>query len=288
MTFVGIGAFVMGKYFGGHSIWGILLAAVASGLVGAVAALPAIRLKGLYLALSTLAFAQGMSLLFFQNVHVFGYGGSIFVGRPSIFGVSFDGEGAYLILLCIVFALIAIGVSALRRARFGRRLVAMKDSPAACATLGLNLTLTKLAVFALSAAIAGVAGTFYGGLRGEVGPNDFEVLQSLVLLLLVSVAGINTVSGAFFGGLTFGLFPRLQQALPALRNLTYCGAGLGALQIARNPNGWTNDLSRFGDLGRDLAQKVRFRANPRSSHPVGGKEEPAKPQDVIERASTAS
>ena len=265
MTFVGIGAFVMGKYFGGHSFWGILLAGVASGLVGAVAALPALRLKGLYLALSTLAFAQGMSLLFFQNVHVFGFGGSLSVGRPSLFGVSFHGEGAYLILVTVVFAVAGVAVTAIRRARFGRRLIAMKDSPAACATLGLNLTVTKLAVFALSAAIAGVAGTLYGGLRGTVGPNDFEVLQSLVLLLLVSVAGITTVTGALCGGLTFGIFPRIQQALPALRNLTYIGAGLGALQIARNPNGWTDDLSELGHDVRRVARDVSSRRNSGSS-----------------------
>ncbi len=206
-----------------------------------------------------------MSLLFFQNVHVFGFGGSLSVGRPSLFGVSFHGEGAYLILVTVVFAVAGVAVTAIRRARFGRRLIAMKDSPAACATLGLNLTVTKLAVFALSAAIAGVAGTLYGGLRGTVGPNDFEVLQSLVLLLLVSVAGITTVTGALCGGLTFGIFPRIQQALPALRNLTYIGAGLGALQIARNPNGWTDDLSELGHDVRRVARDVSSRRNSGSS-----------------------
>jgi branched-chain amino acid transport system permease protein len=90
----------------------------------------------------------------------------------------------------------------------------MKDSPAACATLGINLTFTKLAVFALSASLAGVGGAFYGGLRGSVGPIDFEVLQSGALLLVVTISGINTVTGALAGGLTFGFFPRLQHYFP--------------------------------------------------------------------------
>jgi branched-chain amino acid transport system permease protein len=242
MTFVGIGAFGMGKFFGGGSVWGIVAATVLAGAAGALAALPAIRLQGLYLALSTLAFAQGMSALFFKNTHVFGYGGRLVVKRPEILGLSFRGDKAFFMLLCVVFAACGIGVLALRRGPFGRRLVAMRESPAACATLGLSLTMTKLTVFALSSAMAGLAGAFYGGLRGQVGLNDFEMLQSLVLLLLVSVAGINTVTGALMGGVTFGLFPKIQRALPDVKALSFLGAGLGAIALGRNPNGWTSEV----------------------------------------------
>jgi branched-chain amino acid transport system permease protein len=255
MTFVGLGAFSMGKYFGGASVWGILLAAVVAGAVGAVAALPALRLQGLYLALSTLAFAEAMSTMFFKNTAVFGYGGRLAVGRPHILGISFHSDRAFFVLVTIVFALAAIGVLALRRGRFGRKLVAMKDSPAACATLGIDLTFTKLAVFALSAALAGVAGVFYGGLRGQVGPSDFEMLQSLALLLLVSISGINTVTGALMGGLTFGLLPKVQQWIPRLRNLTYGFTGLAMLGLARNPNGWTSEFAPLGDRIRRLVYR---------------------------------
>ena len=247
MTFVGLGAFAMGNWFGGASVWGIFLAAGLSGLVGAIAALPALRLQGLYLALSTLAFAQGMTTLFFNNDAVFGFGGRLPVGRPSVLGVSFAGDKAFFVFTCAFFALAGVAVLALRRGPFGRRLVAMRDSPAACATLGLNLTFTKLAVFALSSALAGVAGVFYGGLRGQVGPTDFEMLQSLVLLLLVSISGLHTVSGALAGGITFGLFPTFQRWFPGLRSLPFLFAGLGALAIGRNPNGWTSELGPVGE-----------------------------------------
>jgi branched-chain amino acid transport system permease protein len=260
MTFVGIGAFGMGKFFGGGSILGIVAAAALAGLAGALAALPAIRLQGLYLALSTLAFAQGMSALFFKNTHVFGYGGRLVVKRPEILGVSFRGDKAFFMLVCVVFAACGIGVLALRRGPFGRRLVAMRESPAACATLGLSLTMTKLAVFALSSAMAGLAGAFYGGLRGQVGLNDFEMLQSLVLLLLVSVAGINTVTGALMGGVTFGLFPKIQRALPDVKALSFLGAGLGAIALGRNPNGWTSDVGPNLQKARDALRGARQHA----------------------------
>src|SRR5439155_19297082 len=252
MTFVGPGAFAMGKYFGGASVWGILLAALLSGAVGAVAALPALRLQGLYLALSTLAFAEAMDTLFFKNTSVFGYGGRLAVGRPHLLGVSFESDRAFFLLVTAVFALAGMGVLALRRGRFGRKLVAMKDSPAACATLGIDLTFTKLAVFALSAALAGVAGVFFGGLRGQVGPGDFEMLQSLVLLLLVTISGINSVTGALMGGLTFGLLPKVQQTFKAIRNIVYVAPGLGALGVVRNPNGWTSEFAPLGARIRRL------------------------------------
>jgi branched-chain amino acid transport system permease protein len=284
MTFVGLGAFSMGKFFGGASVWGIVLAAVVAGAVGAIAALPALRLQGLYLALGTFAFAQGMSILFFQNGSVLGYGGRLPVGRPHIFGISFVGDRAFFLLICVVFAAAGVGILALRRGNFGRRLVAMKDSPAACATLGINLTFTKLAVFALSASLAGVGGAFYGGLRGSVGPIDFEVLQSGALLLVVTISGINTVTGALAGGLTFGFFPRLQHYFPGLRNLQYTLIGLGAIGIARNPNGWTSELSPLGSLVR----RAMFRERRPDDEPPDTGTEPSITEGVKDLARAAS
>ena len=255
MTFVGLGAVMMGKFFGGDSPLGLLLAIVVPGAVGALAALPALRLQGLYLALSTLAFARAMSTLFFNDERIFGFGGRLDVGRPEIFGLSFDSGRSYVILLAVVFAAAGIGLLALRRGPFGRRLLAMKDSEAACATLGLGLTWTKLAVFTLSASMAGLAGTFYGGVRGQVGSFDVEMLQSLALLLLVYVSGINTVIGALMGGLSFALFPEVQKHFPDIRQLQYLGAGLGAMMLSRTPNGWTAELSGWGEKLRRVVDR---------------------------------
>jgi branched-chain amino acid transport system permease protein len=289
MTFVGLGAFAMGKWFGGGSLLGIVAAAALAGVIGAIAALPALRLTGLYLGLSTLAFAQAMTVMFFKDEHVFGYGGRLAVNRPSILGLSFESDRSFFVLLCIVFALAAAGVLALRRGRFGRKIVAMKDSPAACATLGLNLTFTKLAVFALSSALAGVAGCFYGALRGQVGSNDFEMLNSLVVLMLVTVSGINTVTGALAGGLTFGLFPKIQAALPSSigRNFQYLGAGLGGIGVARNPNGWTSDLYPIGDVVRRILRVGSGPEEPGSIDLRDG-DAAATREEVRELAGTAS
>jgi branched-chain amino acid transport system permease protein len=237
LTFAGLGAFAMGEVAGGGSWLGVLAGIALAGAVGALVALPAIRLRGLYLALSTLAFAEAMDYAFFQNANVFGTGGAISVGRVHIPGISLQSQRAFLVLLAIVFAVVGIGVLAVRRSAFGRRLVAMGDSPPGTVTVGIHITRTKLIVFTASAALAGLGGVLYGGQQSQVGANDFQLLYSLTLLLLASVWGIKTVSGMLVAGLLFAIFPVIQSHVPSLRDLLYLAVGLGAISIGRYPNG---------------------------------------------------
>ncbi len=206
MTFAGIGAFVMVKLGAGGSPLAVLAAAGVSAVVGGVIALPALRLQGLYLALGTMAFALLAEKLFFNDSRVFGEFGSATVHRVRLFGLSFTGNRAYGMLLGVVFALLGIGVLALRRSSFGRRLAAMKDSPAACATLGMSVSRTKLSVFALSAGIAGLAGALLGGINNSVSSSQFDMLQSLPILLAAVIGSITAVSGALFGGIFLSIF----------------------------------------------------------------------------------
>jgi branched-chain amino acid transport system permease protein len=208
LTFAGLGAFAMYK-FGGHggSLFGLLMAAVIAGGVGALVALPALRLRGLYLALATMAFASAMDNAFFPWSAVFGFNGSVVVATPNLFGLHVSSDKAFTIFLAVVFALFSIGVLALRRGPFGRVLVGMKDSEAACATLGLSLTTTKLAVFTLSAAMAGVAGALFGAAQSVAGATNFEMFESLLILAVVAIGGASVCSGALAGGLALGFLP---------------------------------------------------------------------------------
>jgi branched-chain amino acid transport system permease protein len=257
LTFVGVGAFTFGKVAATGNLLGVIPAIAAGALVGCVVAAIAVRLQGLYLALATLAFAQGMDFVFFQDPKIFGFGGRLAVPRLRLLGLEFTTDRSYIVLTSIVVAVAAVGVLALKRGPFGRRLAAMSDSPAACATLGLNQTTTKLVVFALSAGLAGLAGVFFGGLKTGVAPGDFEMLQSLVLLLLVTVGGVTTVTGAFIGGFVFTMIPVLQEHVGALRDvqgLQFLGVGLGAMTLGRKPNGLAGDIAAAGE-----ALRARFR-----------------------------
>jgi ABC-type branched-subunit amino acid transport system permease subunit len=113
----------------------------------------------------------------------------------------------------------------------------MGDSPPACTTLGLDLTRTKLAVFTISAAMAGLAGALAAGLRTTAGPTDFQMLQGLPVLLLAVVGGITTVSGALIGGLALALMPVLQDRVPELAGLVFLLTGAAAMSLGTNPNG---------------------------------------------------
>jgi branched-chain amino acid transport system permease protein len=208
LTFAGLGAFAMYR-FGGHggSLVGLLMAAVIAGAVGALVALPALRLRGLYLALATMAFASAMDNAFFPWSAVFGFNGSVVVATPNLFGLHVSSNKAFTIFLAVVFALFSIGILALRRGPFGRVLVGMKDSEAACATLGLSLTTTKLAVFTLSAAMAGVAGALFGAAQSVAGATNFEMFESLLILAVVAIGGASVCSGALAGGLALGFLP---------------------------------------------------------------------------------
>ena len=109
----------------------------------------------------------------------------------------------------------------LHKSRFGRRLTALGDSPAACATLGINPIVTKLGVFVISAAIAGFAGALLGIFQGTATVQDFEMLAGLAYLLLLVVGGVAVVSGAVFGGLNLQLFTFITTQWPGntLRHL---------------------------------------------------------------------
>jgi branched-chain amino acid transport system permease protein len=213
-------------------------------------ALPALRLQGLYLALATMAFARMAEFVIFDQPEVFGNEGKrvapleIFgysFNEPfSFLGIDFGPDAAYLLFITAVFCVVGIGVVMLRRSRFGRRLVAMRDSPAACATLGVNLFSTKLGVFALSAAIAGLGGALLGMQRGSAGTADFQMIAGLPWLLLLVVGGVAVVSGAVFGGFALQSFVWLTILFPASTFFEWwqrLGPGLAGIGIGRRPDG---------------------------------------------------
>ncbi len=210
ITFAGAGAFAMYQWapFGSGSPTALILAAAFAVPFGILMCLPALRLQGLYLALASIAFVRMAESLFFDQPEVFGNGAKP-VPRLSIFGYRFTDQRAYLLLVTGIFGAMAIGVVWLRRSRFGRRLVALRDSEAASATLGVSAFWTKLAVYGVSAAMAGFAGALLGGQRGTAATQDFALLGILAIpiVLLVVVGGVETVSGALFGGVLFILFP---------------------------------------------------------------------------------
>lgn len=229
-TFVGVGAVTVAR-LGSTSPLTLLAGAAVAAAIGALIALTALRVSGLYLALATLGFAQLMDKLVLQSPIAFGVRGSLQVPRLV------ESATAQLLLAAGVFALVGMGVLAVRRGRLGRKMIAVKDSSAACATLGMNVRWIRVGVFALSAAIAGLAGGLFAQLRETVAASDFQLFNNLPLLLFAVIAGVTSVSGAALGGLLLMLLPVLQSGFPAFAGAAVVLLGVAAAGLARDPNG---------------------------------------------------
>ncbi|HEY8527921.1 MAG TPA: ABC transporter permease [Acidimicrobiales bacterium] len=252
------------------NIVGYVLAAVVCALVGALVALPALRLRGLYLALATMAFGQLVSNMVLREIterqlpilhtrfSIFP-SGNLTVPRPKFGPVDLAPMPTFLMFVTILFAVLGVALIALRHSGFGRRLTAMKDSPAASATLGQNLLTLKLGVFMASAAIAGVGGALMTAQLGSANMDRYLIFLSLSLLMLTVVGGIGYVSGALFGGILFATgFVALQNTFDKLAvdhtnlegmfnwlaNLTLVMPALMGVGLGRDPSGV---VTRFVD-----------------------------------------
>ncbi|RSN62285.1 ABC transporter permease [Actinomadura sp. WAC 06369] len=247
-------------------VHGVLLGVLAAAVVGGLIALPALRLRGLYLALATMAFGVFLSNMVLRDTtqhELFGVkftlfpGGSLVVPPPKFGPVDLRNGTAFLMTATVLFALIAIGLAALRAGGYGRRLAAMKDSPAATAMLGQNLVRLKLGVFMISAAIAGLGGILMSSATGTVAQENFTFTVSLSLLMLVVVAGIGYITGALFGGLMAGVggavlvgtFGDLAlehegpaQIFTALGHLVMVLTALVGMGVGKNPSGVVHDV----------------------------------------------
>ncbi len=230
-SFMGIGAFVMGKVAGGGSLLGLVAATLICAAVGALVALPTIRLRDLYLALATFAFADAVAIGFFTDSHIFGEGGGLNVGRIVLPGLSFGSDSAEFLMVTAFFVVAAWTVLAIRRSMFGRRLVALNDSPAAYATVGLNIGVTKVAVFAIGAGMAGLAGALYGTVQQTVGTSDFDFFAGIIFVLFVTIWSIRTVSGALLAAATYVILNQMWH------NGLGIFAGAGIILIGRAANG---------------------------------------------------
>jgi branched-chain amino acid transport system permease protein len=239
LTFAGLGAIAMSKLPGNGNMLTLIATILIVAFVGALVALPALRLSGIYLALSTAAFAVLVTKLVFNQKQTF-MSGNIAVPILDIPFVDIHTPRGRLILTSIAFSTLGLGVVAIRRSRLGRRLIALKDSPAAAATLGMSLTRTKLAAFAISAGIAACAGALAGD---KVSPQQFDFTQSLPIVLLTVVGGVGTVGGALFGGLMLGGNSVLATVVPTLKNVAKILPGTIGVTLGRNPNGAASQIA---------------------------------------------
>ena len=222
----------------------ILLGGACSTLAGVLFGIPSLRIKGLYLAVATLA-AQFFFDWAFLRINWFtnnSSSGTVSVADLSLFGIKIDGPlGKYYFCLgfVLVFALLAKN---LVRGHIGREWMAMRDMDVAASVIGIRPVYAKLSAFAVSSFIVGVAGALWGFVHlGSWEPAAFNIDRSFQLLFMVIIGGLGSIMGSFFGAAFISVLPIfLNLVLPALGNVF--GVTIGTALISHT------ELMVFGSL----------------------------------------
>ena len=240
-TFAGVGAFTAGQLATHHGVpvlTGMVIGGVLAAAVGAVVAIPTLRLGGIALALVTLAFALVADNILFAYSWSGNGASGVSVPRPTIGAVDFAASGPFLWLTLAVLAICAGAVLLVRGGTIGGDLAAVRGSETAARTIGIDVSRLRVVAFALSAALAGVGGALYGSLEQAVSPHDFNYQFSLVFVVVVAVVGVHTVAGAIEAGIAYTVLQQLVSTLPSrYSSLLAAVFGLAALTYVRHPEG---------------------------------------------------
>ncbi len=210
-AFLGVGAYTQAVMTGMGLPFPIALAlaTMLSAAVGVVVGLPAMRVKGIYLGIATIAFGFIVEEVFARWSSVTGGNSGKHVKAPEMFGWEVDSSEQFYLLCLVITVVVTLGVLNLLRSSTGRAFVAIRDSEISAQSMGIHLARYKTLSFALSAALAGMAGALYAHKLQFIAPDQFNILQSIDLLLMVVIGGLGSVHGAFLGAIFLISMPQL-------------------------------------------------------------------------------
>ncbi|WP_162941428.1 ABC transporter permease [Desertimonas flava] len=264
--------------------WGLgfpmapLVAIAVATLAGVAAGLPALRVRGVNLAVVSLGAAVALQEFVFRNP-TFGDGyGSAPVDSPALFGVGFGptdrfwlGDDAvpsprFVLVVLVVFAASAYGVARLRSSELGRDMLAVRANERAAAAVGVDVRATKLIALAVASLIASTSGTLSGYKLGQVTPATFGVFAGLMIVAVAYLGGITSIGGAVVGGAMASggvVFYVLQHYAGVAKEFELIVGGVGLLAtVVLNPDGVAGRLRRAHVLADRLRGPHRSPADP--------------------------
>lgn len=254
LTFAAVGAWIVSWFNvlgvpGGYLVH-LVVGAVAASIVGLLLGLPALRLRGVNLAVVTLGFAAAADLTLAKTQFP-GTAQGVKIARPEFIA----SDRAFFVFAVVVLVIIAIVVYFLQNSRLGSSWRSVAFSERGTAAAGSNVRAAKLTAFAVSAAIAGVAGGLIAGQVGSPYATSFTTLQSLALYVLSIVAGSHLVEMALFGGILWVLIPELLKRFGVPQDWGFVIFGvLGIQALTTNSN--------LGQDNRNGIARARARRNP--------------------------
>jgi branched-chain amino acid transport system permease protein len=302
-SIAGLGAFFTARAYNGMGIGigdahvtlrlpvlaAMVVGALASMLAGLVAGYPALRRKGLFLGLTTLALALIIDRFVFNTRLFLGPPGSQTTVRPHLFGWDLSGDTAFYFYELVVMALALFVARNLRSGRLGRVMAAMRDSETASQSVGIRLRRAKLFVFGVSSAMAGIGGALLTQSNENWDVNTFNPIFGLFWFTAVVVCGVSSIAGGVLAAVLYVVIPRwldadLQSAIGIF--------GLGAIFLGRLPGGVVAQGQRLGAVLRSrleaqhrLAKRKAREAATSSPPPVGGPVPTAFAERVLSEGS---
>jgi branched-subunit amino acid ABC-type transport system permease component len=293
LTFAGIGALLTAKL---ATDWGalpfpvpILLAAIVAAPVGALLGSPALRVRGLSLAIVTLGAAVTVDALIFKNDDITRGLDGLPVPSPELLGLSLDPFAhptRYGIFVLVVLVVVALAVGNVRRSGIGRRMLAVRSNERAAAVAGVDVPAVKLQAFALSSSIAALA----GGVLAYANPflvlasGAYGAFPSIFVLIMVYIGSIAAVSGGIVAGIIAvgGVFYVLLSSISGFSDWYALVSGIGLIQILLlHPDGLAE---YFGKRLRLLAGRVAGRPGAESGPPGPSEPRPPSAPAAPERA----
>ncbi|MCJ7830274.1 MAG: branched-chain amino acid ABC transporter permease, partial [Desulfobacterales bacterium] len=251
VAFFGIGAYTFAllssDQFNLHLPFVLVLplAALVSMLIGFLLGATSIRLKGDYLAIVTLAFAQIFKLLLLnldQPINITGGVNGIYSFDPiHIFGIDVVTPTAFAYLVWIFAAVVVLGSARIKNSRYGRGWEAIREDELAAAAMGVNTPWMKLAAFAGGALVAGTTGALFAAFQDSVFPNNFDFAQLVIVYCLVILGGLGNIPGVVLGAILLTVLPEFLREYGAYRMMSY-GLILVVLMALR-PKGLLGDIA---------------------------------------------
>ncbi len=301
MAIAGFSAFAL-TWISGR--WGVpfplapLLAALAATVLGVLVGIPALRVRGVNLAVITLSLAVVLEKMVFNNPTVTQYEARpLTADSPKLFGIGlgpFDSfflgddkipSPVFGVLVLIVTCLMCLAVANLRRSTTGRRMLAVRSNEAAAAAAGVHVARVKLSAFALSSFVAGLGGALLAyQAGGRLSPQGFAALQSLSLLAVAYLGGIASIGGAMIAGITIlgGLATVLFEKVVHIEAWQELASGLGLIVVAvLHPTGVA------GALYEQRAKRRRRRQHAAGGQPHGDEAEATAAVDPLTTTATS-
>ena len=266
-AFYSVGAYTYGLMFrylngffiemGWHSgvmFWIALpLAGVTTAVAGILLALPVLRLRGDYLAIVTLAFAEIVRMVETNlDVVTLGPSGIPGIPRPWFFGLKMTPMNATKVIYFIIIVLVILTIFLVRRlenSRTGRAWEALREDEIACQSMGVNITRVKLSSFALGAVWAGLAGVLLAAKTTVINPNSFTIWESVIVLCVIVLGGMGSIPGVITGALIIILLPEYLRAFSEYRMLIF-GIILVLMMIFR-PGGFIPKVRKVYQFKED-------------------------------------